>query len=148
MRLVAGLVAITVIFIFSGCSKSNSHPNGFMSATINGEAFNVENCSVLSTTAGGLQIAGFNRMYMGRSIQLAIRNYVDGATGTYTLTPLPDMTIWASVDTANSGTLAQSGTITIKSYSATVVSGTFSFNCVNGSIVTNVTNGVFEAKNE
>jgi hypothetical protein len=145
MKYILFLLSITMFVIFAGCSKSKkgtSNPTGSMSATINGVAVNFSHCPIGSISGGGLYINGFeDSVGVGRSIQLSITNYTTGATGTYTITTYPNVTVSASVDSNTAGQDALSGTITIKAASASAISGTFSFTTYG----TTVTNGVFNA---
>ena len=146
MKYVIFSVAIITICIFNSCSKSSKgNPNGSMSATINGESFNVQNCSVGSSSLGGLYIEGANANLTGRYITLSITNYVAGSTGTYSLTTYPDVSVTAVLDSNNMGQGGQTGSITIKTSTPTAISGTFSFTCINGSLTWTITNGVFNA---
>ena len=146
MRYAIFLVTITTICVFAGCSKSKKgSSSGSMSAMINGASFSVQHCTIGGNTAGGLFVEGFDTVGVGRAIQFSITNYTAGATGTYAITAYPDITVSAAVDSNNTGQDAQTGSIIIKAYSTSAVSGTFSFTCTNGTVVTTVTNGVFEA---
>jgi hypothetical protein len=144
------LVVITALTVLSGCGKKSEDKsavedkNGSMTATINGEPFSAEYCTVGSSTKGGLHIFGKNATGVGRAITLSILNYNDGATGTYAVT-FPNDTVSAVLDSNTSGQLARSGNITISKYSTSEISGTFSFKCMNGSLNWTVTEGVFKA---
>src|SRR4051812_2546214 len=103
------LVAIIVIGIFTGCSKkSESKSTGSMTATVNGESFKAQYCTIGSSSLGGLYIMGFNTGLVGRRIELSIINYTDGATCTYALTTYPDQTVTAVLDSNTMGQVGQS----------------------------------------
>lgn len=141
--------AVFVLFAISGCHKSGGVSHGTMTATVNGQPFSSSHCAIgsfiaASGTIKGLNIVGFTGSnYDPPDISFSIANFVTGSTGTYTIVNDSSLLVFASMDsTINSGTLAQSGTITINSSSTSAISGTFSFILADG---TTITNGVFTA---
>ncbi len=143
-------IALIAFFAFSACHKSSSGSlHGSMTATINGQPFTSSHCVIGSfypsaTGIKGLNITGWiGNNFDAPDISLSIANYTTGSTGAYTIVNDTTYSVFASVDSTNSsGQLALTGTINIKSSSATAISGTFSFTLFDG---TTVTNGLFTA---
>ena len=138
-------VAITTICVFASCSKSkkSTTPTGSMTAIANGRSFTSHDCIIVPSSRSGLNVIGYEGPRgSSRNINFGVASYTTDATGTFTITPYPDLSVTADLDSTNGGHWADSGTITITTASATAVSGTFSFTTKFGDVVTN---GVFTA---
>ncbi len=135
-------VAVAMICAFVSCSKSKG-PTGSMTAIANGRSFTSNDCIIVSSSRSGLNVIGYEgKGRTGRNINFGVASYTTGATGTYTITPYPDLSVTADLDSVNGGHWADSGTITITTASASAVTGTFSFTTKAGDVVTS---GVFNA---
>ena len=138
------VTAITIC-VLASCSKSNKSntPAGSMTAIANGRSFTSHDCVIQASSRSGLNVIGYEGPRgTSRNINFGVASYTTGATGTYSITPYPDLSVTADLDSTYGGHWADSGTITITTASATAVSGTFSFTTKLGDVVTS---GVFSA---